>query len=229
VSLQAATATLLKSKPLTQQADLRIVVKRSAEHGLVAWVRITNEDLYCGIRGESGEELFRTSYHESGQVHIYLFDGKKRDTPRSEVPLGLFRGCTRLWAIGVDLDHAHWRYRPSREAPTRRNFVIDLDTAPLPISIDIWIIERGRGELLVDIMREYTPPNPIKQLISSSLVDWTHPWVYAVAWGPSKMVTDSLEEFARKQGLPPGKIAGIVAGQGPPIGEVRTISRDDES
>ena len=216
------TATSTVSK---QRGALRVVLKRGASHALLSRITVDGDHLYCGIHSSTKEELLRTSYHADGRNHIYVFDGAKRVlNPRRE-RLRDFKGCERLWAIGDNPDDLEWGYQ-LKEGSKRMNFIVNIDDLPAPPTVDIWIIARGRLDLLTDIIRLYQG-HFVMRFLGFKLMDWTHPQVFAVAWRPSDEAIKSREDYARQQGFPPGKAGAMVMGPGPPVGPIHTISRDD--
>ncbi len=214
-----ATATVRK-----QRGELRVVLERGPSYALLSRVTVRGYNLYCGIHSSTKEELLRSTYHESGRGHIYVFDGAKRvPNPRRE-RLRDFKGCEKLWAIG-DSGDLEWTYQP-KEGPNRTNFIVNIDNLRTPCTVDIWIIQRGRLDLLTDIIRLYQG-HFVMRFLGFKLMDWTHPQVFVVAWRPSDEAIKSLEDYAREQGFPPGKAGAMVMGPGPPVGPIHTISRDD--
>ena len=214
------------SKVSKQRGELRVVLERGSSYALLSRVTVRGDNLYCGIHSSTKEELLRSTYHESGRGHIYVFDGAKRIlNPRRE-RLRDFKGCERVWAIGDDPDALEWGYQ-LKGGSKRMNFIVTIDDLPTPPTVDIWIIERGRLDSLADIIRFYQGHFAMR-FLGFKLMDWTHPQVFAVAWRPSDEAIKSLEDFVKEQGLPPGgKVGPMVTGPGPPVGPVHTISRDE--
>ncbi len=216
------TATSTVSR---QRGELRVVLERESSYALLSRVTVHGDDLYCGIHTSTKEELLRSTYHASGQGHIYVFDGAKRVLNSRRERLGDFKGCERLWAIG-DPGDLEWSYQ-LKEGSNRTNFIVNIDNLRTPCTVDIWIIERGRVDLLTDIILLYQD-HFMMRFVGFKLMDWTHPQVFAVAWKPSDEAIKSLEDFAKERGWPPGgKIGPMVTGPGPPKGPIHTISRDE--
>jgi len=108
-------------------------------------VTLLGEDLYCGVPGDAESDWIRESYHESGQTHTYLFGRAKRVLSGPRVPLGEFRGRERLRAMGIDPNDLRWDYKLSADSLTRRSLINGHRSAPaLWLSVDVWIVERGR-------------------------------------------------------------------------------------
>ena len=213
------------SKVSKQRGELRVMLERGSSYALLSRVTSHGHNIYCGLHSSTKEELLRYTYHESGRGHIYVFDGAQRLPNRRRERLRDFKGCERLWAIGEDPDDLEWGYEP-KEGSKRMNFIVNINDLPTPPTVDIWIIERGRLDLLTDIILLYQD-HFVMRFLGFKLMDWTQPQVFVVAWRPSDEAIKSAEDFAREQGLPPGKVGSMVTGPGPPAGLIRTISRND--
>jgi hypothetical protein len=217
-----------------QQANLRIVLQRADSYALLARLTVQGDNIYCGIHNSTRSELLRSSHHGTGDrhawgwKHTYVADRAKRIDGGPAIPPSDMKGCQRIWAIPGDPESVEWDYLPKPESGTRHNFTINIDDLAVPCTVDVWIIERGRPDVLLDVIKLHHDHPAMRPLAFSKVIDWTHPQILAVATVPSPEVIESLERTAREQGFPPGKIGGIVVGPGPPVVPIVEIPLDDD-
>jgi hypothetical protein len=205
---------------LKQEAELRIVLRRGDSNALMVRASIVDDELYCGMHEKTNEEVLRTSYHGTGQTHTYVADGAKRVEDTATVPLLEFQGKERIWGIAPDTDALEWTYTLSPDSAIRRNLLLDLGEVPEMWSVDIWMIEHGRTDLVEETLAFYGRGD---RIISYRHIDWTQPQLLAVAWAPSDEVVDSLRRYAEESLPPGGKFMGFVSGPGPPSGPPVTV------
>ena len=212
-----------------QSAELRVVYKRGGRHALVARVTVHGFNVYFGLPG-GAEEMFTSSYHETGQTHTKVGGGRKRlvDDPRA--PLEDFRGAVKAWEAALSPDSLDWGYPLRAEKGTRRNLTVDLDAldSPVPPTVAIWMIERGGVTQLTDVMQAYRS-SQLQKVVDCKIIDWTQPWLLVVVHRPTAAVLESLRKYMADSGLPEGgRIGGFVSGPGPPTGQMVKVWPEPE-
>ena len=205
-----------------QRAELRVVVRRGDAYALCLRATLAGYDLYCSVHDREDKQVLRSTHHASGKAHTYVYDGAVRLNDGWTVPLCDFRGIQRIWGTAPDLESLDWRYRPKKNSRIRRNLLLDLAEMPQMWSVDLWIIEHGRLNLVAETLASYN--GGLADLISFSICDWAQPQLLAVSWSPSQAVTDSFQRYAADH-LPPGKLVATVIGPGPPVGPPKTVPR----
>jgi len=205
-----------------QRAELRIVARRGISHALMLRVTLTGHDLYCSVHDATGSQLLRSTYHASGKLWMHAYDSGVRMDDGTAVPLASFRGVERAWCTAFVADNLKWGYRPTPDSPIRRNLLLDAAAMPEVWSVDLWVIEHGRLDLVARTLDSYN--GGLADLISYRICDWSQPQLLAAAWTPSQLVADSFQRYADEH-LPPGRVVATVAGPGPPIGPIRTVPR----
>jgi hypothetical protein len=104
-----------------------------------------------------------------------------------------FTGRERLYSGGyVGND---WSYRPKPDASTRRTLFVDKSSVMRGFSCDIWAVEKGREDLIDQVLGEYNGFKGL-ELVSFLTVAWTQPQLMAVV-GTLKLA--SWESFMRSQ------------------------------
>ena len=102
-------------KPKPQEAHLRVVLHNEGRHQLMCGADLRGFDLYAGPAGF--KNMLRSSWHETGQVHLHTPVGRKIGPPR--IRPEQFQGNVKLFSggyTGID-----WSYRPKLDSSTRRN------------------------------------------------------------------------------------------------------------
>lgn len=212
-----------------QSAELRVVYRQGDRHALVARITVHGFNVYLGFPS-GGEEVLGASYHETGQIHTKVAGDRKRliDTPRA--PVQDFRGAVKAWEAAPFPDSLDWGYRLQAEKGTRRNLTVDLDAldSPAPLTVAIWMIERGGVAQLAGVMQSYRS-RWWQEFVDCKIIDWTQPWLLVVVHKPTAAVVESLRKYIADSGLPEGgRIGGFVSGPGPPTGKMVKVWPEPE-
>lgn len=205
-----------------QRAELRVALQRRGLHALLFSATINGLDLYSVAHSDPSRHMLRTSYHESGKNFTHVGHGAYRLDDGWERRLASFKGLRRLFSGSIAPDDLTWTYKPKRDSARRKTLVIDLERIDLWI-VDLWMIEKHRLDLVLRILdrgRDF-------EILDHARIDWTQPWLYAVAWRPTEELVSGLRDS-----LPPGvKLAALATG-GPPVGPIRSFkmprARKDE-
>lgn len=172
-----------------QEAHLRVVLQDEGKYQLMLFADLVNFDLYAGPHGVRNK--LRSSWHETGKVHIHTPAGRQIGPPR--VMPENFTGRNRLYSggrMGND-----WSYRPKPDSSTRRTLLVDKSSVMRGCSCDIWAVEKGREELIEQVLGEYESSNGL-ELVSFLSVAWTRPRLMAVV---STLKLASWESLMRSQ------------------------------
>jgi hypothetical protein len=168
-----------------QKGELRIVVQNAGRYALYWYANFFGEDLYCG----PGAKFFqgaRISHHASGKGHVHA--GGQRHLAPVSTPPGRLVGKDRISGFSQDVGLLDWSYQPKRDAVHRKSLI--LDRPPLPLSVDLWILQPRRPELVQEVLQEYRQTRLLGQLHISV----TSPELFAVAF---TMTERGLASFAR--------------------------------
>jgi hypothetical protein len=157
-----------------QEAHLRVVLHDAVRYQLLMFVDLQGSDLYAGPHGVQNK--LRSTWHESGKVHIHTPEGRKVGPPR--VMPEHFQGKAKLYSGGYG--GTDWSYRPKADSPTRRTLIINRTFVERSLALDIWAVEPQRNNLVAEVLAEYSGLHGI-DLVSYARVDWTHPQLMAVA------------------------------------------------
>lgn len=173
-----------------QEAHLRVVLHNEGRHQLLCFVDLLDFDLYSGPHGV--QNMLRSSWHRTGQVHVHTPEGRKIGPPR--VMPEQFQGKAKLFSEGYT--GPDWSYRPKLDSSTRRTLILDKRSIERSLACDIWAVEAGRDDLVAAVLAEYNGSDGI-DLVSHVRVDWTRPQLMAVA---GTLTLAAWESLKRPQG-----------------------------
>jgi hypothetical protein len=164
-----------------QKAELRIVFRAANAHAVAFYARLQGYDVYCGPRLNFGNEVFRTSYHESGKSHLRIPTSKRRTINEPSIPLVQIRGKKRLAAGGSTLNMLNWGYKPKLDSSTRRTLMIDLEEVIKlkEWGIELWALEPNQPQLVTEVLNSYIPGGVA---IAHVIADWCTPNLIAIVW-----------------------------------------------
>ena len=158
---------------IQQEAHVRVVLHDEGKYQLMLFVDLVNLDLYAGPHGVRNK--LRSSWHETGKVHIHTPAGRQIGPPR--VMPENFTGRDKLYSGGYTGND--WSYRPKPDSSTRRTLLVDKPSVSRCCLCDIWAVERGKEELIDQVLGDYDGSRGI-ELVSFLTVDWTQPQLMAV-------------------------------------------------
>ena len=161
-----------------QKAELRIAVVGDGAHALLGQVNVRGSDIYSGpspmLFDGKKREFFRSSYHASGATRLHLPVGTTAG--RAPSPPDQVVGSRRYAWGGATYE---WTYRPKKDSAYRRTVMIPVSKVARGWSVDYWVIEHGR----VDLVEQIVNP-PVKQfgsqVVDYVVSDWTRPFVAMV-------------------------------------------------
>jgi hypothetical protein len=163
----------VSDKRPTQKAHLRVALHDNGKYQLVLRADIRGFDIYAGPPWP--KDLLRSSWHESGKVHIHTPVG--RDIGKPKVRPESFTGKAQLYQGGYSgLD---WSYMPKPDSKTRRTLLIEKEASSRSLNCAIWAIERNRSDLWKEVLAEYDGSRGLV-LVSHIAIDWTQPSLLAV-------------------------------------------------
>ncbi|MEQ1844714.1 MAG: hypothetical protein ABL983_03950 [Nitrospira sp.] len=168
-----------------QEAHLRVVQHHEGRYQLLFFADLLDFDLYAGPHGV--QNVLRSSWHETGQVHIHTPEGRKLGPPR--VMPQHFEGTAKLYSGGYT--GPDWSYRPKPDSLTRRTLILDKRSIERSLTLDIWAIEAMRDDLVAEVLAEYSGARGI-DLVSHATVAGTRPQLMAVAGTLTLPAWDSL-------------------------------------
>lgn len=197
---------------LRQKAELRVIVVDGSRYALIVRATLDDEDLYCAVQKTHQGEALRQTYHKSGKRHTYVRETLRLlDDP--SVPLRNFAGREKVWGVSPDLQGLDWSYKPKSDSPTRSSMILNLADLPEMWSVELWCIEKGRQDLVSEMLSSY--PGGLGKL-QHVLIDWTQPQLLAIALTLAPEVMESLKNYAAKHLPPGGTFEGFVLGPAPP-------------
>lgn len=205
---------------LGQTAELRVVLKRGETYALLLRASLRNEDLYYSIHENAHWEMLRSSYHQTGKRHTYVDDRRYRVIYPPARRLLDFTGTERLWGASTEPDSLAWSYRPKADSSKRRHLILDVETTPEVWSVDLWLVEKDRPDLANEVLGAYTDE---RRILSYVQIDWTTPWIIAVAWGLTEETWQAMYD-ALPEHLRGGKFVSITTGPPPPHGPPRRVT-----
>ena len=180
----------MKKRRAKQKAELRIVAERQGQFALLWQANLNGDDLYAGTARLGDREIFRFSYHATGQPHFHV--GPQRIITQRRPPTSQLQGVQRLhtWNPGLIAPG----YEPKPDSKTRRTSRLPF-AEPRPIAIELWAVEGGRtSKPLDEVMKEKPYTYASCEVLASVLADWTNPQFVAVAWTVSKALQKSVEQ-----------------------------------
>jgi hypothetical protein len=182
-----------------QQAELRVVVKAGDVYAAAFFVSLRGYDLYYGPRLNFGQQLFRSSYHESGKSHIRLPTPTGRLIREPDVPLAKFKGKKKFGANSSTLQSLVWDYKPDADSTTRRTLILDLKSLQNVPSwtTELWVLESGRLELIEEAIKSYERGGFV---IAHVHADWCNPTLLVVVWTLRPEAWASLEQAIENRG-----------------------------
>ena len=155
-----------------QEAHLRIAIHDSGKYQLILFADLVGFDLCAGPHG--ARNLLRSSWHETGKVHVHTPAGRLIGAPR--VMPEKFVGKSMLYSGGFT--GTDWSYRPKPDSPSRRTLLIEKAQTERALNCVIWGVERGRDDLVNEVIAEYDGSKGL-ELVSHITVDWTQPQLVA--------------------------------------------------
>ena len=163
----------MSDKRPPQKAHLRVALHDNGKYQLVLRADVKGFEIYAGPHG--ARNLLRSSWHETGMVHIHTPAGRKIGKP--QVRPERFTGKAQLYQGGyIGLD---WSYRPKPDSKTRRTLLIEKQASSRPLNCAIWAIERNQSDLLKEVLASYDGSRGLV-LVSHLAIDWTQPRLLAV-------------------------------------------------
>ena len=196
-----------------QRAELRVALQRKGRHALLYSASISGFDLYCSAHSGTTHHRLESSYHESGKTHTKVGHDAYRLDDGWERDLASFKGYRRLYSGSAAPDGLTWTYKPKKDSASRKTLVLDLDHVDLWI-VDLWMIEKHRLDLVLRVLDRGCD----FEIVDHARIDWTQPWLYAVAWRPTDELVSGLRDS-----LPPGMKLSALATGGPPVGPIRSF------
>ncbi len=172
-----------------QKAELRIVAEWQRQIALLWQANLNGDDLYAGTARQGNYEVFRFSYHATGQTHFYV--GPQRIVTQRRPRTTQLEGAQRLltWNPGMLMPG----YKPKPDSKTHRTSRLSLDDS-VPLAIELWAVEGGRTTKPLDeVMKEKPYTYTSCEVRASVVADWTNPQLVAVAWTFSKDMKRSVE------------------------------------
>jgi len=182
---------MVKKDKTTQEAHLRVVLHHEGKYQLLFFADFENFDLYAGPHGT--RNLLRSSWHATGQVHTHTPAGREDGTP--QVPPEDFKGRERLYSGGYTGND--WSYKPKPDSPIRRTLVIDQHAVERNIMLDLWAVEKGRADLVAEILAEYDGSKGI-ELVSYLPIDWSQPQLVVVVGTMTLASWTALQEVINR-------------------------------
>ena len=174
----------------SQKAHLRIALHDNGKYQLVLRANVDGFDIYAGPHGM--KNLLRSSWHETGKVHIHTPIGRELGKP--QVRPESFTGKAKLYQgayIGPD-----WSYRPKSDSAVRRTLLIEKPRDGRPLNCAIWAIEQGRIDLVNEVLTEYDGSRGLA-LVAHAATEWTQPSLLAVVSTLSDTAWASLNASTR--------------------------------
>jgi|SRR5215211_212861 len=165
-----------------QEARLSIVLRAGDRYALAFYARLTGFDLYCGPRlGFGGQDLFRQSYHKSGQSHLRVPIPAGRTIADPGTPLADLKGKKHIGASSSEPQGLEWDYHPKPDSARRRTAILDLETLNAPsFTSELWALEPGRPELVSEAIRWYEERAGV--VLAQVMADWCTPHLLLIAW-----------------------------------------------
>lgn len=175
---------ILKSN-MSQKANLQLVLHDNGKYQLILAANVEDFDIYVCPHGTRNK--LRSSWHETGKVHIHTPVGRKVGVP--QVRPEEFGGKANLYQGGYS--GSDWSYRPKQDSETRRTLLIEKPWAGRPLNCAIWAVERGRSDLVKEVLNEYDGSRGLT-LVTYLIADWTQPSLLAVVSTLSDIAWTSL-------------------------------------
>lgn len=169
-----------------QKGELRIAVQRAADFGLFWQATLEGEDLYAGT-SKGGVGQIQMSYHASGAMHLHVFNRRGRIVGPPSQPLRSLAGGEKVGGWGLQLADVQWGYRPKCGAVHRRTLILQ-EPVPVPLTVDLWVLQPGQTELVERVLKDYGQVKIIEQLH----VVATRPELLAVVWTFTEEVLASM-------------------------------------
>lgn len=181
---------------MAQRANLRVVLHDGDRYAVLMYTRIAGHDIYSGPRLNVGEELFRHSYHASGQKHLRILDERSIQEPGT--PPHELIGKVRIHAASSGLDWLDWGYKPKADTSKRVTKMIDLrDIAVYPsFTTELWAFEPGRVDLIDEHLRGYEERGLV--VLAHVLADWTRPNLLGLVFTMGLSAWENLERDMQK-------------------------------
>ena len=189
----------MKRRRTKQKAELRLVAERQGQFALLWQANLNGDDLYAGTARHGDYEVFRFSYHATGQTHFYV--GSQRIVTQRRPETAQLQNAQRLLTWNPGLLTPGYESKP--DSKTRRTSHLSLGDS-MPLAIELWAVEGGRTTKPLDeVMKEKPYTYKSCEVLASVVADWTNPQVVAVAWTFSKDMKTSVEhQIGPMQGQP---------------------------
>jgi hypothetical protein len=158
----------------SQEAHLRVVLHHDGRYQLLFFADLIGFDLYAGPHGV--QNLLRSSWHATGQVHTHTPAGRQVGPPR--VMPENFVGKAKLYSGGYT--GSDWSYKPKPNSSHRQTLVLERHAIERGLTIDLWAVETNRLDLIAEVLGQYSGSRGV-ELVSHATTDWTRPQLVAVA------------------------------------------------
>ena len=175
----------------TKLADLRVVMHDGVRHALYWTATLQGSDIYAGPPHVRRRKIFRISYHESGELRLYLL-GRDPKLTASTPPASII-GKVRLGHWSHILNTVRWDYRPKKDSKKRKSLIIDVCKLEVPdsLTVELWAVELGRNELISEILEDDF--SEARQRLGYLHADWTRPLLLVTVWTMAPKVRAALE------------------------------------
>jgi len=136
-------------------------------------------DIYTGSGGIKKGEVFKGSYHASGQKHLKVLG---RMVSKDQLPKpDKISGAIRVSAGSGDLNELNWDYKPKAESQSRRNLIIDLrQLQDVPgFTAELWAIEPKLKDAVENVLKDYREKC---RILVELHIDWITPELLLFIW-----------------------------------------------
>lgn len=183
------------------KADLRVYAKADGQYAIMRWVRLDKNDIYAGAKfGKPLDaNLFRTSYHATGENHIHIPVHPGRSIGEPGDPSAELIGKRHVTGGGGDLRMLDWTTKqPKKDSETRKSLILDIDKVPVQrCNPEVWIMEPGKPELVQEIIDEYSGPGC--EVVNILHADWCNPEIVVIVWKLDDKDQAALEKSIKAQ------------------------------
>jgi hypothetical protein len=163
---------------IKQKFELRVLLFDGKRYAIYQSSSVNRHDIYTSMGHLDGRNLFRQSYHRSGQSHLH-FAGQKLPQKPGEMPDNI-SGHVQIACTSMTFGPLiRWNYKPKKENRTRRNIIIDIRTLPAPqITAELWAIKPNQPENVSAVLSKFQE----HLIIHHEHITHTNPEFVVIIW-----------------------------------------------
>lgn len=152
-----------------QKIEIRVILFDGEKYAVYFRVSVNGYDIYTGSGSMNANEVFKGSYHSSGQRHLKVLEKmvSKGQLPRPEE----VSEPVQVAASSQSIQNLNWGYKIKRETKSRKNLVMDLrGMLDVPsFTAELWALPASEERIAEAVLKRYKGKGRLlaKLLISS--------------------------------------------------------------